>query len=959
MGKVRVYELAKELHIGNKELVQKLQQMGYPIKSHSSTIEEFQVKEIMERLKKGQAVQEPAPGQGRPTVIRRRKKLVPPPVDDVPPPAPQAIPEDIVPIKRAAKMEPTPVPPVSVEPPPFVEAPPAAEPPRAEEAPVEDTAVVVAEAPVEEAAAGGPEPVPVPESEPETATMEAAPEEPGAEVAVESPAEAEAPAVEAAATAEPAAAEAPSETPVETVEPAEAEAKEEEAAVSVRPKSEPEVKVKKIEKVTVEPARIISRPKVVEPPQPAARNKPPVAAAPVKPRRETIPVQPEVEPEAIAPSPPTEGRRSKKKKRGRDQAQGAGDVSQKRPARRREIIERSDLYDIDGRDRPSRGRKGSKGAKKVKKTEITVPKAIKRRVKVTDAILVSELAKRMGIKATDVVKQLMSLGVMVGQNQAIDLDTATLVAAEFGYEVEKGAFDEETMLQVVNKDMSEKAPRPPVVTVMGHVDHGKTSLLDAIRKTDVIKGEAGGITQHIGAYHVEVEGGRITFLDTPGHEAFTAMRARGAQVTDIVVLLVAADDGVMQQTREAADHARAAGVPIIVAVNKIDKPEADRERIRREVSNLGLVPEEWGGDTIFADVSAKTGEGVSELLDMILLQSEVLELKSSPDGRATGHIIEARLDKGRGPVATVLVQDGRLKQGDPFVCGVYSGKIRAMFDDLGNRVDEAGPSVPVEIQGIGGVPQAGDEFVVVEDEKQAKQISQHRQLKQRESELIKTSKLTLETLFDSIKEGAVKELNVVLKADVQGSLEAIADALTKLATEDIKVNIIHSSTGAISETDIMLASASEALVVGFNVRPNAKVQDLADYENIQIRFYDVIYKLIDDIKEAMAGLLEPIQEERVLGRAEVRQAFHVSKVGTIAGSAVLDGKVVRGARARLLRDDVVIYTGRITSLRRFKDDAKEVLSGYECGIGLENYDDIKAGDIVEAYDIQEVAATLD
>ena len=588
-----------------------------------------------------------------------------------------------------------------------------------------------------------------------------------------------------------------------------------------------------------------------------------------------------------------------------------------------------------------------------------MPKAIKRRIKVVDAITVADLAKKMGIKAGDIIRKLMAMGVMANLNQAIDFDTATLVANEFDYEVEKGSFDEEGLLHVTEIESSQKELRPPVVTVMGHVDHGKTSLLDAIRQTNVIEGEAGGITQHIGAYHVKVDGGQVTFLDTPGHEAFTAMRARGAGITDIVVLIVAADDGVMQQTREAADHAKAAGVPIIVAVNKIDKPDADPDRIKREVSDMGLVPEEWGGDTIFAEISAKTGQGVPELLDLILLQAEILELKADPSGRAQGRVVEARLDKGRGPVATILIQQGLLNQGDPYVCGLYHGKVRAMFDDKGRRVEQAGPSMPVEIQGISGVPSAGDAFVSVEDEKRSKQISQHRQLKQRENELIKTTKLTLENLFDSIKEGGTKELNLVLKTDVQGSLEAITDALNKMATEDIKVHLIHSSTGAISETDVMLASASNALVVGFNVRPNAKVQELAEQEKIQIRFYDVIYKLIDEIKEAMVGMLEPIYQEKTMGRAEVRLPYHVSKVGTVAGSAVIDGKVVRGAKARLLRDDVVVYDGKIVSLKRFKEDAKEVLTGYECGIGLENYNDIKAGDIIEAYTVEELAATLD
>ncbi|MDR2725999.1 MAG: translation initiation factor IF-2, partial [Candidatus Adiutrix sp.] len=598
--------------------------------------------------------------------------------------------------------------------------------------------------------------------------------------------------------------------------------------------------------------------------------------------------------------------------------------------------------------------------KKVKaKTEITIPKAIKRRIKVDEVITVSELAHRLSIKAGDIIKKLMSMGVMAGMNQALDFDTATLVASEFGYEVEKSAFDELNILQVEYAQADAPEVRPPVVTIMGHVDHGKTSLLDYIRKTNIHSGEAGGITQHIGAYHVRAGGRNITFLDTPGHEAFTAMRSRGAQVTDIVILIVAADDGLMPQTREAADHAKAAGVPIVVAINKIDKPGANPEKVRREMMEIGLISEAWGGDTVFVEISAKTGQGVDELLDMILLQADILELKARPNGPAKGRIIEARLDKGRGPVATVLVQEGLLKQGDAYVCGVFHGRIRAMLDDQGMRVTEAGPAIPVEVQGISGVPQAGDEFIVLVDEKQARQVSQHRILRQRESELTKTSRLTLENLFDNIKAGAVKGLNLIVKTDVQGSLEAIVEAVMKLSTPEMKISIIHQSTGAVAETDVMLASASNALVICFGVRPSAKVQELAEAEHIQIRYYDVIYQLFDDIKEAMAGLLDPVRSEKVLGRAEVRATFQVSRVGTIAGSFVIDGKVVRGARARLLRDGVVVHDGRMASLKRVKEDAREVLSGYECGIGFENYNDVKIGDQIEAYQIEETAATVD
>jgi translation initiation factor IF-2 len=957
MGKIRVYELAKELNLSNKELVQKLQEMGHSVRSHSSTLEEFLVKEIKERL---QGKQAPADAAGRPTVIRRRKKVVE-----------EALVDDVAEVQVGDETEAAPE--LEAKPGDYV-----ADSEEDQEAVSEVEISPEVEAKVEAAEE------PAVEAEPPEEREFKVIEEAGAEEveAVVTEAEgllsgkAELSESESVEVEEPTLEETTADSVEETVAIEETEEPEVGDSVSMEalmidraaePAQKTEIKfqgkVKRIEKTTAEPARIISRPPIPTPPPPP-KPEPQVRHETRAPEPKPVlpvlePVLPMEQPETVLTATEADLKKSKRKKKSRDADTSEVDGARKKSIRRREIIEKTDLYDKDGWDRPSRGKKGLRAQKKIRKTEITVPKAIKRRIKVVEAISVADLAKKMGIKSGDIIRKLMTMGVMANVNQAIDFDTAALVATEFDYEVEKGSFDEDTALQVEERDEAKKHFRPPVVTVMGHVDHGKTSLLDAIRKTNVIEGEAGGITQHIGAYHVEVEGGKVTFLDTPGHAAFTAMRARGAQVTDIVVLIVAADDGVMQQTREAADHAKAAGVPIIVAVNKIDKPDADTERIRREVSDLGLVPEEWGGDTIFADVSAKTGKGVPELLGLILLQAEMLELKASYEGRAQGRIIEARLDKGRGPVATLLVQDGMLSQGDSYVCGVFHGRVRAMFDDKGQRVEKAGPSIPVEIQGLSGVPQAGDAFVVVGDDKRAKQVSEHRQLKQRETELLKTSKLTLETLFDSIKEGAIKDLNLVLKADVQGSLEAITDALHKLATEDIKVNIIHSSTGAISETDISLASASHALVVGFNVRPNAKVQDMADQEGVQIRFYDVIYRLIDEIKVAMVGLLEPIKEEKVLGRAEVREAFHVSKVGTIAGSSVSDGKIVRGGRARLLRDNVVVYDGKVISLKRFKDDAKEVLSGYECGIGLENFNDIKAGDVIEAYIVEERAATLD
>jgi translation initiation factor IF-2 len=625
-------------------------------------------------------------------------------------------------------------------------------------------------------------------------------------------------------------------------------------------------------------------------------------------------------------------------------------------------VERTDLYsEGDWARNRSRKGKGSRKNPEYTKTTITTPKAIKRRIKVDEAITVAELARRLSLKAGDIIKKLMSMGVMASVNQSLDFETALLVAAEFGYEVEKSSFDEDGLLQLPGEDVSyEKSVRPPVVTIMGHVDHGKTSLLDYIRKSKVQEGEAGGITQHIGAYHVQVGERYITFLDTPGHEAFTSMRSRGAQVTDIVILIVAADDGVMPQTREAADHARAAKVPIIVAVNKIDKPGADTERIRREMADLGLVPESWGGDAVFCDISAKTGQGVNELLELILLQADMMHLSARSEGPARGRVIEARLDKGRGAVATVLVGEGTLRQGDAYVCGNHYGRLRALIDEHGMRIDEAGPSMPVEIQGISGVPLAGDEFIAMSDEKQARQVSQHRQTRQRENDLVKTSKLTLENLFDRVKAGAVKGLNLILKADVQGSLEAIQDAVARLSNAEIKITVLHGAVGSVAETDVMLAAASSALIICFGVKPSGgRVQELAEAEQVQVRYYDVIYKLLDDIKEAMAGLLDPIKSETVLGTAEVRVIFNINKVGQVAGSSVTSGKIVRGVKARVRRGKSVVYDGKVGTLKREKNDAREVLEGYECGIGLENWGGSEVGDVIECYQVEETAATVE
>jgi translation initiation factor IF-2 len=593
-----------------------------------------------------------------------------------------------------------------------------------------------------------------------------------------------------------------------------------------------------------------------------------------------------------------------------------------------------------------------------KKTEVTVPKAIKRIIRIAEVIAVGDLAKRMGVKGGELIKKLMDMGVLVNINQLIDADVASLVAGEFGYDVEKVSLERQDLLERKEDLPEQLKPRPPVVTIMGHVDHGKTMLLDAIRKTNVVGGEAGGITQHIGAYDVELENGHVVFIDTPGHEAFTAMRARGAQVTDVVVLVVAADDGMMPQTKEAIDHARAAKVPILVAINKIDKPTANPEKVKKDLSEYELVPEQWGGNTLFAEVSAKQKTGIKELLDSILLQAEVLELRANPDKPARGVIIESRLDKGRGPVATLLVQEGMLKTGDAFIAGSHYGRVRAMLNDKGQKIVVAAPSTPVEVVGFTDIPEAGEAFIVVSEERMAKQISLHRQEKIREKELSKLSKVSLEELYDKIKKGEVKELNVIIKADVQGSIEAVKEALKKLSTDAVKVNILHDAVGGITETDVNLASASNAIIIGFNVRPGPKAQSLSEQEHVDVRTYSIIYDAITDIKNALEGLLEPTYREHILGRAQVIQVFTIRKVGTVAGSLVTDGKVVRGSHARLLRDNVVVHDGRIVSLRRFKDDMKDCNQGLECGIGIENFNDIKLGDVIESYEFEEVQARL-
>ncbi len=584
----------------------------------------------------------------------------------------------------------------------------------------------------------------------------------------------------------------------------------------------------------------------------------------------------------------------------------------------------------------------------------------KRKIKVAEFITVNELANLIGVPASEIIKKCLNLGLVVSINQRLDFDTITLIASDYGFEVERAEEYLEDIIQEEPDREEDLEPRPPVVTIMGHVDHGKTTLLDYIRQSNIVAGEAGGITQHIGAYQVTLPNGKqITFIDTPGHEAFTAMRARGAQVTDIVVLVVAADDAVMPQTVEAINHALAANVPIIVAINKIDKPEANPDKIKQQLAERGILVEDWGGKYQCVEISAKYGTNVNLLLEKVLLEAEIMELKANPKKKARGVVIESKLDKGRGPIGTVLVQNGTLKIGDPFVAGSTFGRVRAMFDERGNRVEIAKPSTPVQVIGFDELPEAGDSFVIVEDEKVAREIANRRAQIKREQTYRQLRAISLNKLSEQIKEGKVKELPIIIKADVNGSVEALTDSLMKLSNEEVQVRIIHKAVGAISESDVLLAQASGAIIIGFNVRPTSGAKKLAESENVEIRLYNIIYNVIEDVKKALEGMLEPEKREEFFGTAEVRETFKISKVGTVAGCFVTEGKIPRGARVRLIRNGIVIYDGKIASLKRFKDDVKEVEAGLECGIALENYNDIKTGDIIEAYNILEVKRKLD
>ncbi|HEY2745234.1 MAG TPA: translation initiation factor IF-2 [Polyangia bacterium] len=875
-GKVRLYEVAKDLGLANKDLVAKVRALGIEVKNHMSNLDPddvARVKRALDKERQANLVEERLSS----TVIRRRSK-------------------DGGVITRPAAAQAT------------VDRPSAV----AERRPEPEERGVVARAKemvsevvhkVQEVAHEVVERV-VPQEKPVEPTVVERREEAPRRVVVET--RREEPRVEARETARPA-------SPVVTP-----------------------------------PAHETEAPRV------EARGEAPATAAPATEPKKDEPVKFGPTGRVIElPLPRIEIRQADPRDRFAQQRPGGGMPGQRR-----------DMPGGGQRDRFGRQQQGKKKpqlGKKQKQTQITTPAAHKRVIKMDETIAVGEIAKGMGVKAPDVLKKLWSMGMTgIMLNNAIDHDTAVLLAGEFGFEIENVAFQEADVFASGDDKPEDLVGRAPVVTIMGHVDHGKTSLLDAIRDANVAAGEAGGITQHIGAYKITApDGNEVVFLDTPGHEAFTAMRARGAQATDLVVLVVAADDGVMQTTIEALNHAKDAEVPILVAVNKIDKQGANPERIRQQLSEHGLIPEAWGGETIFVDVSARTKVGIDQLLQMIGLQSELLELKANANKPGRGTVIEAKLDRNRGPMATVLVQDGTLKIGDTVVAGEFIGKVRAMLDDKGRNLTEAGPSTPVEVLGLSGVPEAGEALNSVADEKQAKELVDHRRDSRRKKELAGNTKVSLENILERIKEGAVKELKVVLKADVQGSAEALKSSLTALATEQVKVDVISAGVGGITESDVNLARAGNAIIVGFHVRPAGKAQQLAEQEGVDIKLYDIIYEALDDVKKAMAGLLAPVKREKALGKAEVRQTFTIPKIGTIAGSFVLEGTIKRNSQMRLVRDSVQIYIGKLTSLRRFKDDVREVVQGYECGIGLENYNDIKTGDIIEAYEIEEIAPTLE
>jgi translation initiation factor IF-2 len=937
MAMLTVDDLARDLRVRNEDLVRELITMGYEVDGPESPLETDDPAALRAELVNALPRQEVIEKRIKPTVIRRRIKKKPPeetPREEVLEPIaarPAELPEsvsfqDVSAAGQARGQEHT----RPAAPKKTVRKLPRVEPARIiEKAPPRPLEVIA----------------PPPQAEAEIYPPEA--RQPALEV--EPAITPEPPVGISGVFTAPQAAESPAEQHYAITEEAASPADDDKSLDDKLGR-----KKKKRDK-RMQPAQIIGkvelkRERVFEPAAireytPPAREHTPRPMAPAAPAPVRQPVAVEI--------PAADDKRPKrlKDKKAVDEAPARLDQDKGTVRRRKEVILRDELYDERQRNLRIRG----KGRKVVqRKTEITVPKAIKRRVKLPVALTVAELAHKVSVKAAEVIQRLISMGTVAAMNDKIDFETASLLATEFGFEAESSEHTEQGLLPADVSDTAENLiHRPPVVTIMGHVDHGKTSLLDFIRSTHVTAQEAGGITQHIGAYKVKLDKGEIVFLDTPGHEAFTAMRARGAQVTDFVIIVVAADDGVKEQTKEAINHARAAGVPIVVAINKIDKPEADLDRVVRELSEQELIPEEWGGETLFTRVSAKTGQGVNEFLEAILLQAEIMELTANPGRSAMGSIIEARLDKGKGPVATVLVKHGTLRLGDAFVSGAYFGKVRAMLDHEGAPVKEAGPSTPVEVHGFSGVPEAGESFVVVDDEKIARQIWEHRHEALKMKQVPAAGPMSVEEIMAKMKEQeSTKDLNLIIKADVQGSAEALKEALVGLSGEEVQVKIIHDGVGTVTESDVMLASASKAMVIGFNVRPTPKTTQVADAQKVDIRLYTIIYEAIEDIRKAASNMLAPIEKETVTGRAEVRQTFSIAKIGVVAGCHVVSGKIQRSNNVRLLRDNVVIHNGKMASLKRFKDDVKEVQEGYECGIMLDNFKDVKVGDVIEGYTVE-------
>jgi translation initiation factor IF-2 len=948
MATVRIYRVAELLNTSSQEVIALLKRdHGIEVKSASSTIEEVVARQFVERLARQRNINvpsnasfadAPAAQKGRkptktPEPARPSAPSLPPPrlVKSAKPAAPPATTPPVV--TADAAVEPPPAPEAVLVPPPVQEVPPPAE---ALPEPVEEVEAV-APAPVE--------PAPVPE------TPERVVEEPA--IAARAPENVAPP---APAPAPPAAAREPLPAPLP---PAPRPVMPAPTGRVVPPTLRLRVEDPRTGQAPPAPPRrpVLVRPPVTppQPPQaPTGNLSRPAGARPGQPgaggAAARAPQRPGTLPPRQAPMGGPRPLPSQPVRPATPARPGAPPPGYRPPANR------------PSGPRPATQRRDHHPRVQVPAPTQAAPPPITRTITLAEGMTVADLAAKLDVKAKDVLRKLIERRVMMTINSTLDDDTASMIAREFGADVKMQTFEEE-MLQVEAEDVSpaDIVTRAPVVTVMGHVDHGKTTLLDAIRSARVAEREAGGITQHIGAYAVQVNDRNVVFLDTPGHEAFTMMRARGARVTDVVILVVAADDGVMPQTKEAIDHAKAAGVPILVAINKIDKPDANPDRVKKELADLGLVPEQWGGQTVMVEVSAKKKQNLELLLEMILLVTEMSELKANPKRSASGTVLEAKLDKGRGPVATILVQDGTLRVGDTFIAGTIVGKVRALIDDRGRQQKSAGPATPVEVLGLGGLPQPGDAFQALADAAKARQIALFRQAQVKEKALGgKGARLTLESLQQQIAEGGMKELPIIIKADVQGSAEVLADTLTKLSDDKVKIRIIHSGVGAINESDVLLASASNAIIIGFNVRPDRNAQEVAEREKVDIRQHSIIYNVTDEMKKAMAGLLEPTFKEVRLGTAEVRDTFKVPKFGTIAGCMVVEGRITRAGdtTARLVRDNVVIYEGKIGSLRRFKDDVAEVKSGFECGIGFEKFNDIKVGDMIEAFVVERIAATV-